>query len=253
MRQDPRQLHLEPAVIEPPKLLKNETLLDALDRVRRRGREVKASLHTVRSPPWPSAHVKRRVREIVERSGFAARCEPSTGTRHRLSWPSMSPERRCLAARRGRWRSMRRRRPWADRLADADQLTKKLHALVDEDADDERLCRGAEAEGRGRALGDILAKTASRARLFGSRCRRASMSSIEPIARLRLSLACTSRRTLQRLPPTTSPLVWDVIAGAAMIRVRACRGLPSRPARRREGRPTPSRHLSRTAMAGRPA
>ena len=45
----PGNCSLEPAVIEPPKLLKGETLLDALDRVRRRGREIKAALHTVRS------------------------------------------------------------------------------------------------------------------------------------------------------------------------------------------------------------
>jgi hypothetical protein len=49
-----------------PKLLKNETLMDAIERLRRRGRELVADLHRVQSAPYPSAHAKQRARAEVE-------------------------------------------------------------------------------------------------------------------------------------------------------------------------------------------
>jgi hypothetical protein len=52
--------------IEPPKLLKGETTLDAIERLRRRGRELKADLHRIRSAPFPSTYAKQRMREQIE-------------------------------------------------------------------------------------------------------------------------------------------------------------------------------------------
>ena len=58
-----------------PKLAKNETLLDAIERNRRRVRELAADLHRVHSAPYPSAHVKQRLRQQVEE--LAVRGAPS--------------------------------------------------------------------------------------------------------------------------------------------------------------------------------
>lgn len=52
--------------IEPPKLLKGEAVLDAVERLRRRGRELKANLHRIRSAPFPSSYAKQRMREQIE-------------------------------------------------------------------------------------------------------------------------------------------------------------------------------------------
>jgi hypothetical protein len=57
---------LEAVEIEPPKLLKGESLLDAISRLRHRGRELQADLHRIRSAPFPSSHAKARMREQVE-------------------------------------------------------------------------------------------------------------------------------------------------------------------------------------------
>ncbi|UGY28168.1 hypothetical protein HU675_0016185 [Bradyrhizobium septentrionale] len=56
---------LEAVEVEPPKLLKGESLLDGADRFERRSRELRADIHRVRSAPYPSAHVKRKIREQV--------------------------------------------------------------------------------------------------------------------------------------------------------------------------------------------
>jgi hypothetical protein len=52
--------------VEPPKLLKNEDLLSALERIRRRGREIKALRHTIQSSCYPSSYCKERARDAVE-------------------------------------------------------------------------------------------------------------------------------------------------------------------------------------------
>jgi len=48
-----------------PKLLKNETLIDDIERFRRRGREVKATIHTIQSSCFPHSYCKGRMREQV--------------------------------------------------------------------------------------------------------------------------------------------------------------------------------------------
>jgi hypothetical protein len=59
------------AAVEPPKLLKGESLVDAVERLRRRGRELRANLNCVNSAPFPSSYAKQRAREQVE--AFAQR------------------------------------------------------------------------------------------------------------------------------------------------------------------------------------
>jgi hypothetical protein len=51
---------------EAPTLNKGETILDAVERLRRRGRELRADLHRVQSAPYPASFAKQRMREQVE-------------------------------------------------------------------------------------------------------------------------------------------------------------------------------------------
>jgi hypothetical protein len=51
---------------DPPKLNKGESLLDGIERLRRRTRELKADLHRIESAPYPSSHAKAKMRAQVE-------------------------------------------------------------------------------------------------------------------------------------------------------------------------------------------
>jgi hypothetical protein len=57
-----------------PQLLKGEDLMTGISRLQRRGRELKADLHRVRSAPYPSSHCKAQARAQV--SALAARGAP---------------------------------------------------------------------------------------------------------------------------------------------------------------------------------
>ena len=49
-----------------PELLKGETVFDAIERSRRRCRELKADLHRIASAPFPSSYAKQQMREQIE-------------------------------------------------------------------------------------------------------------------------------------------------------------------------------------------
>jgi hypothetical protein len=66
---------LEDIEVEPPKLLKGESVLDAIERIRRRGRELKADLHRIRSAPFPSSYAKQQMRAQIE--ALALQGEPN--------------------------------------------------------------------------------------------------------------------------------------------------------------------------------
>lgn len=51
---------------EPPKLNKGESLIDGIDRVRRAGRQIKASINTIQSSCFPRSYCKQRAHEQVE-------------------------------------------------------------------------------------------------------------------------------------------------------------------------------------------
>jgi hypothetical protein len=51
---------------KPPQLLKNETVIDAIERHRRRGRELKADLHRIQSAPYGSAHARAKIKQEIE-------------------------------------------------------------------------------------------------------------------------------------------------------------------------------------------
>jgi hypothetical protein len=62
----PGDTQLESVEVEPVKLLKGEDLVGAIERLRRRGRELRADFNRIESAPYPSSHAKQRMREQVE-------------------------------------------------------------------------------------------------------------------------------------------------------------------------------------------
>ena len=52
--------------IEMPKLNKGETITDGIERLRRRGRELRADHHRIQSAPYPSSYAKQLMREQIE-------------------------------------------------------------------------------------------------------------------------------------------------------------------------------------------
>jgi hypothetical protein len=71
--------------VEPSKLLKGESIIDAIERLRRRCRELKADAHRIRSAPFPSTHAKQRMRAQIET--LAQRGEPSVSRLVELDGP----------------------------------------------------------------------------------------------------------------------------------------------------------------------
>jgi hypothetical protein len=51
---------------EPPKLNKGESVTDAISRLQRRGRELRADLHRLASAPYPSSYCKQRMAAQIE-------------------------------------------------------------------------------------------------------------------------------------------------------------------------------------------
>lgn len=62
----PANCQIAESEIEPPKLLKGEAVLDAVERLRRRARELKADLHRIRSAPFPSSYAKAQMRAQID-------------------------------------------------------------------------------------------------------------------------------------------------------------------------------------------
>ena len=73
-----------------PKLLKNEDLLSGLDRVRQRGREMKADLHRIQSAPYPSSYAKQRMRAQIEALAMSGAPDVSNLTENdrEIAWPT---------------------------------------------------------------------------------------------------------------------------------------------------------------------
>ncbi|WP_354134414.1 hypothetical protein [Bradyrhizobium sp. S3.9.1] len=144
-----------------PKLLKGETVLDAIERLRRRGRELKADLHRIRSAPFPSSHAKAQMREQIE--ALAQRGAPSVSLLiehdRDIAWPKQQMQSAVYNAQ-----------PGAIAYAEAtdavalfawtlkDQLIKRLDAEIDAEADDKAaLSHEARQKAEAETMGDLLA------------------------------------------------------------------------------------------------
>ena len=78
---------------EVPKLAKNESITDAVERLRRRCRELKADLHRIASSPYPSSYAKALLREAIETLAERGTPDVSTfiehGERGSIIWPML--------------------------------------------------------------------------------------------------------------------------------------------------------------------
>jgi hypothetical protein len=70
----PSGTQFEAVEVEPARSNKNETIVDAVARLQRRCRELRADLHRVRSAPYPSSIARAKLREEVLR--LSERGEP---------------------------------------------------------------------------------------------------------------------------------------------------------------------------------
>jgi hypothetical protein len=85
------------------KLLKGETILDAIERLRRRGRELKADIARLGACPFPSSYVRAKIKQEVE--ALAMRGQPivSDVIEHdrRLIWPVVRVQAQVLNVQAG--------------------------------------------------------------------------------------------------------------------------------------------------------
>jgi hypothetical protein len=90
LRDRPPNTAVEDAPTEPPKLAKGESLLDAIERIRHRGRELLADANRISSSPYPSSWAKAQVRAQV--AALAQRGAPDVTLlvehgRDSVTWP----------------------------------------------------------------------------------------------------------------------------------------------------------------------
>jgi hypothetical protein len=130
---------LEAVEVEPPKLLKGEDVLSAVERLRRRVRELRADLHRLASATMPSSYAKQKMREQVGQ--LAARGAPSASllVEHdgEIVWPTVQLRSEVYNAQAGAIAFAAV--PDAVALvawALKDALIKKLDAEIDSEADD---------------------------------------------------------------------------------------------------------------------
>jgi hypothetical protein len=139
---------LEAIEIEPPKLLKDEDVLQAVMRLRKHGSELKATIDRISSSPFPSEHCKRRMREMVEQLAMRGAIDVSPLIERdagiefptqRLQSTVYNEAQRSLAfgdvADHAIW-------VWLHR----DALIKRLEVEIDSKSDDKRALSHAERE-----------------------------------------------------------------------------------------------------------
>jgi hypothetical protein len=147
--------------VDVPKLVKGESITDAIERLRRRGREVKATIHSIQSSCFPRSYCKGRMREQV--GALAQAGTPDVATLiefdRDIAWPTMRvqssvyntgtpaiafaevPDTVALLA-------------WAFR----DALIARLDAEIDAEADDAAALTHEQRQQReAEAQGDLLA------------------------------------------------------------------------------------------------
>jgi hypothetical protein len=92
----PGNCKLEAVEVEPPKLNKGETVIDGIERLRRRCRELRADLHRIASAPYPSSHAKARMKAQIEAHWRCEACRMSQTSSSMIA-KSFGPCRACRA------------------------------------------------------------------------------------------------------------------------------------------------------------
>jgi hypothetical protein len=142
-----------------PTLAKGEDIFSALDKVRRRGRELRADLARIAAAPYPSSHARAKIRHEIEALAMQGAPVISDVIEHdrKIIWPmarlksEVFAEQRALAFTEA-----------VDPLAlfawlHKDALIKRLDAEIDSEADDAAALSHADRELRtAEVMGDIL-------------------------------------------------------------------------------------------------
>lgn len=202
-----------------PKLLKNETVIDAIERHRRRGRELKADLSRIRSAPYPSAHVRAKIKQEVEALAQAGTPVVSDVIEHdrKLVWPMQRLQGAIVNAQVPSFS--------VTEVPDVlglfafvhkEKLLASLNALVSEEADDDAaLTHEARQHQEAEVMADLLAVERDEAalvwRAMGERLPMEHRADCAPQAILQCRL-----ETAPRSSPSSgsSPMhAWDIVGG----------------------------------------
>jgi hypothetical protein len=157
----PPGVRLEDHETEPPKLGKGENgLLDATENRRRRGRELRADLHRIRSAPFPSSYAKQRMRAQIEALAMQGAPVVSDLIEHdrQIVWPTTNLQSRVYNSEMPSFAAVEvpdiALVAWLHR----DALIKKLDAEIDSEADDAAaLTHEARQKAEAEVMGDLLA------------------------------------------------------------------------------------------------
>ncbi|QIG97528.1 hypothetical protein [Bradyrhizobium sp. 6(2017)] len=216
----PGNCQLAEEEVEAPKVATG-ALLDAIDAQRRKGRELRATLHTIRSSAFPSSFAKARLREMIDAAAMQGAPVISNMIEHadgKIIWPTQRVQAMVLNVATA---------PAAVAFHESidviavlcwlhrDALIKRLDAEIDAEADDGNALSPADRERReAETLGDILAQDRVIAELVYA-AQRAGLpcehdSSCSPLALLSLRLV-----TAPRAEPsgTSFGLSWDLAGG----------------------------------------
>jgi hypothetical protein len=202
----PGNATVEAVEVEPPKLNKGESITDGIERLRRRGRELKADAHRIRSAPFPSALCKAQMRSQVEALAMQGAPSVSSLVEHdgKISWSSQNLQSRVFNSEPGAVAFTE--------MPDAVALIAWLHKDALVTALDREIASEAEDgsalthEQRQQQEAEVMATcwqlNATKAGLCGQRLSRTCRYNIGPTSRRSRCLACgwSPRRVLTLYP-----------------------------------------------------
>jgi len=210
----PGNCTLEAIEIEPPKMLKTETVLDAVERLRRRGRELRADVHRIQSAPYPSSYAKERMRAQIEALAMNA---PSVSRLVEIDGPVDFQTQRVTSEVHSERRSLAFTEvPDAVALVawlHKDALIAALDREINTEADDAAaLSHEARQKAEAEVMGDLLAVERDECALVWLAQSQSlpveHRGDISPLALLGLRLVTTARAS--ETPETTAGLSWPM-------------------------------------------
>jgi hypothetical protein len=204
-----------------PKLLKGETITDAIERLRRRVRELKADAHRISSSCFPSAYCKQRMRGQVEALATlgASSVSPLVEFDRDIAWPTQRVTSSILNAQPGPvgFAELEAAVPllvWLHKEA----LIKRLDAEIDAEADDKAsLSHEARQQQEAEVMDDLLAVERDESALvwramMDDRLPVEHRNDCSPQAILQLSLIAAPRTNNGSLG-SGAMHAWDIVRG----------------------------------------
>jgi hypothetical protein len=211
---------LEAVEAEPPSFLKAESLLDGIERLRRRGRELRADLARIAAAPFLSSHARAKIRQEVEALSMQGAPAVSNVIEHdrKIIWPTrrlssqvISGEQRGIAF--AEVPDVLALFAWTFK----DQLIAKLDAEITAEADDAAALSHEDRQRRtAELMSDLLeAERAESALVWLAQAQNLPCEhrlDCSPLAILNLRLITVPRAAING--PSTTPDAYDfVLAG----------------------------------------